>query len=74
MNTYLIRLRGQVNVDDLNALSPHQMTMVQMAPASTLIGIRTDQSGLVGLLRHLHHLGLTFLSVHRKEVRVELEE
>ena len=74
MNTYLIRLRGQVNVDDLNAMSPHHMTIVRMTPASTLIGIRTDQSGLVGLLRHLHHLGLTFLSVHREKVRVKLEK
>ena len=74
MNTYLIRLRGQVNVNDLNAMSPHQMTLVQMTPAATFISICTDQSGLVGLLRHLHHLGLTFLSVNREEERTELEK
>jgi hypothetical protein len=67
MNTYLIRLRGQVDVTDLNPMSPHQLTAVHMAPASTLICISTDQSGLLGMLVHLHNLGLTFLSVQQDE-------
>jgi hypothetical protein len=74
MNTYFIQLRGQVNVSDLNALSPHQMTVIQAKPASTLISICTDQSGLVGLLRLLHNLGLTLLSVIQEEERIELDK
>jgi hypothetical protein len=30
---------------------------------STFIAVRTDQSGLVGLVRHLHGLGLVLLSM-----------
>ena len=33
------------------------------ATAVTQFSIRTDQSGLIGLMRHLHHLGFVFLSV-----------
>ena len=32
---------------------------------TTLSGIITDQAGLVGLIRHLHGLGLALLSVER---------
>jgi hypothetical protein len=51
---YLIQLRGQVNESDLNAMSPIQITVVRVDTASTLFTVRTDQSGLIGLLRHLH--------------------
>lgn len=68
MNTYLIRLQGQVDVAELNAGSPHQMRPVTTGPdkartASTALTIRTDQAGLIGMLRHLHQLGLTLLSI-----------
>jgi hypothetical protein len=74
MNTYLIQIRGLVDVNDLNPMSPHQMTVIRMEPASTLISICTDQSGLVAILRHLHHMGLIFLSVLREGERTELEK
>jgi hypothetical protein len=67
MNSYLIQLRGQVDVTDLNPLSPHQMTITQMTPAATWVRICTDQSGLIGIMRHLHNLGLTIRSVHQEE-------
>ena len=62
--TYLIQLRGQVNESDLNAMSPIQMTVVRVDTASMLFIVCTDQSGLVGLLRHLHGRGFVLLSVH----------
>ena len=62
---YLIQLRGQVNENDLNAMSPIQMTVVRADTASTLFTICTDQSGLIGLMRHLHGLGLALVSVRR---------
>jgi hypothetical protein len=63
---YLIQLRGQVNEDEINAMSPLQMTVKQMDAASTLLTVSTDQSGLIGLMRHLHGLGFVFLSVKRE--------
>jgi hypothetical protein len=64
---YRIELRGQVDVDDLNALSPVQLKVERMDMAVTLFSVCTDQSGLVGLVRHLHGLGFVFLSVRRLE-------
>jgi len=58
MNTYLIQLQGQVDVNELNLMSPHQMVLVCTDPAGTQVSIYTDQSGLIGLMRHLpksHH-------------------
>ena len=65
MCTYHIQLRGQVDGGEINATSPFQMTVERVDQAATLITVRTDQSGLVGLLRHLHGLGFVFLSVSR---------
>jgi hypothetical protein len=64
---YLIQLRGQVDEDEINAMSPLQMTVKQMDAASTLLIVSTDQSGLIGLMRHLHSLGFVFLSVKCEE-------
>ena len=61
--TYQIGLRGQVDENDLNAVSPLQMMVVRVDTASTLFTICTDQSGLIGLLRHLHGRGFVLLSV-----------
>lgn len=56
--TYLIQLRGQVDEGEINAMSPVQITVERSDMASTLLSACTDQSGLIGLMRHLHGLGL----------------
>lgn len=61
--TYQIELQSQLDEHDLTLASPVNITLLQLRPASTLIAIRTDQSGLIGLLRHLHGRGLVLLSV-----------
>lgn len=63
--TFLIRLHGHVEADEVNAMTPLQMTRERIEPGATLFSVTTDQSGLIGLLRHLHGLGLLFLSVSR---------
>lgn len=63
MCTYHIQLRGQMDEGEINATSPLQMTAVRVNQAATLFSVRTDQSGLIGLLRHLHGLGFVFQSV-----------
>jgi hypothetical protein len=42
------------------------MTVVRMDTAATLFTIYSDQSGLVGLIRHLHERGYVFLSIGRE--------
>jgi hypothetical protein len=62
---YRIEVRGQVDESELNAQSPLQTTVVRAEPAATLFTIQADQSGLIGLVRHLHGRGFLLLSVVR---------
>ncbi len=63
---YHIRLRGQVDEAEINTMSPLHMTTVQTSADATLFTIHTDQSGLIGLMRHLHGLGFVILSIERE--------
>ena len=62
---YHVRLHGQVDEVDLNSMSPLQIAVEQADADVTMFSIRTDQSGLIGLLRHLHALGFIILSIVR---------
>jgi hypothetical protein len=55
-----------VDEDEINAMSPLQMTVIRTDVAATLLTVGTDQSGLIGLMRHLHGLRFVFLSVKRE--------
>lgn len=66
-HTYLIRIGGQASAEELNATSPLRVTVIRTEPAATLLALDADQSGLIGLLRHLHGLGFVLLSVGCKE-------
>jgi len=59
-----IEIQGHVDEEDLNASSPLQMTLMQSESGSTLLCLRTDPSGLIGLLRHLLARGHTLMAVH----------
>lgn len=61
---YKIMVRGQVDEKDLNANSPIQTTNVRVEMNVTVFTIHADQSGLIGLMRHLHSRGFMFLSMH----------
>ena len=77
--TYQIEVLGQMDEKDLNAGGPLQVTVVQASTdkacpdqgkerphASMLFTVCTDQSGLIGLLRHLHGRGLVLLAMYRE--------
>ena len=63
ISTYQIELQGQLDESDLSLTSPLEMTLLRLGASSTLFTIRADQSGLIGLLRHLHGRGLVLVSV-----------
>ena len=63
---YRIKVQGQVDERDLNAMSPLRARLVQVEPTATLFAIHADQSGLIGLIRHLHGRGLVLLSIDRE--------
>lgn len=67
MNTvcvYHIQLRGLIEEDEINAMSPLQLVKDWAETAVTQFSVHTDQSGLIGLMRHLHSLGFVFLSIN----------
>lgn len=70
MNIYHIQLRGQVDEEEINTMSPLQMVREGGDTAVTDFSVHTDQSGLVGLMRHLRGLGYVFLSVSRAKETV----
>ena len=57
LSTYHIEVRGQIDESDLNARSPRRATLVRTDPGSTHFAICADQSGLIGMIRHLHDRG-----------------
>lgn len=71
MNVYHITLRGQIDVEDLNCSSPHHMTPWQAQTEATVFILIADQSGLLGLIRHLHNMGLEIASIICQNERKE---
>ena len=65
ISTYHIQISGAVDEDTFNAKSPLQIKVVQVDSDATSFTICTDQSGLIGLIRHLHGQGFVLLFVQR---------
>ena len=64
--SYEIKVRGQVEAGELNTGSPVLMRVVGGDGLATRLAIEADQSGLMGLMRHLHGRGLVILLVRRE--------
>lgn len=65
VRTYNVQIYGWVEETDINPTSPLWLTVAQKEETSTWVTLQTDQSGLVGLIRHLHGLGLVLISMSR---------
>ncbi len=63
IGTYYIEVQGDIDEGSFNAVSPLQMTVVRKRPTGTTFTICADQSGLIGMLRHIHRHGFLLLSV-----------
>lgn len=59
---YQIEVQGIVDEGVFNATSPLRVKVVKADETATLMTLRVDQSGFVGLIRHLHHQGFVLLS------------
>ena len=64
--TYRIEGQGKVDEKVLNVNSPMKVVVNRAEGDSTVVMIHTDQSGLIGLMRHLHGQGFVFLSLNRE--------
>lgn len=66
MHMYAILLRGRIDPGELGAASPLRMKVECLEGENTKCEVRTDQSGIIGLLRYLHGRGFVVLSVSCK--------
>ncbi len=61
---YLIEVQGRVDVDWLQSFDSSAEIIVDEPTQTediTVLKVNTDQSGIVGLVRRLHGLGMTIL-------------
>ena len=65
--TYRVVVRGAVGEEELNRVSPFHVRLVSTSDLATTVTVHADQSGLIGLLRHLHGQGYVLLSFTRRE-------
>lgn len=64
ISSYKIEVQGMLEENDLNATCPIQVSTVNVDRTATRLAVCTDQSGLIGLIRHLHARGLVLISVY----------
>lgn len=65
VQVYQLRLREPLEERFLASYCPPGTTLVQEGDTTLLSNIETDQSGIMGLIRHLHNLGCTILELQR---------
>jgi hypothetical protein len=63
LTAYQIKLRGYLDEDFAAAYCPPGTQISTENEVTTLGNLQTDQSGIIGLLRHLHGLGCTILEL-----------
>jgi hypothetical protein len=63
-HSYQIRFEGTVDQEFVAAFCPPETTLSYDGAITTLDHLVTDQSGILGLVRHLHNLGYTILSLN----------
>lgn len=61
---YTISLDGVLEEEFISACLPPDCDIQVKEGITTLSNVRSDQSGMVGLIRHLHNLGCTILSIY----------
>lgn len=65
-SNYYIEVQGAIDLNAFNASSPLFVKVARTDTEATLLVVHTDQSGFVGLIRHLHQQGFVLLSMSRK--------
>lgn len=65
-SVYQIQIKGRVREEVLNSNSPSIVTVNRTDAKLTQFTVEVDQSGLIGLLRHLHGRGFSLLSVFKE--------
>lgn len=66
---YQIGVKGEMDETAFNLTSPLQITDLEVSAAGTQFTTFTDQSGLIGLLRHLHTQGFILLFFRSTDIQ-----
>ena len=61
---YRIKIKGFVDNDFVDSFCPPGCALERESDATILSNIHTDQSGILGLIRQLHNLGCTIVSMN----------
>jgi len=62
---YQIRIYEQMGAAEIERFAPPDLQLEPAGNNTTLLSVRSDQAGLIGLIRQLHGLGFTLLSIQR---------
>lgn len=60
---YVLRISGTLDADFLASYCPAGVTMTFHDDHITLASLRTDQSGIIGIIRQLHNFGCVLLAL-----------
>ncbi len=60
---YRITLQGRMDEEFVSAYCPAGTVLVQEGDIARLTNVRADQAAIIGLVRHLYHLGFTILAL-----------
>jgi len=63
IRTCTLTLPGELHADFASTFCPPETMFVRGAKTLRLANLRLDQSGLIGLLRHLHNVGCVSLAL-----------
>jgi hypothetical protein len=61
--SYTLTFSGALDDDFLASYCPQGTTLTTANGIAILDAIHTDQSGIIGLIRHLHNLGCVILNL-----------
>jgi len=64
LRSYTLQLSGVLEDDFVASHCPPETVVLRKDNTTSLTNLHTDQSGMIGLLRHLHNLGYIILSVN----------
>lgn len=67
-STYQIEIQGKVRSEQLTVGGPLNVHVTRIADETSSLVVRTDQAGMIGLMRHLHGQGFVILSLCRKGI------
>jgi hypothetical protein len=71
LRSYTLKLSGTLDDDFVTSFCPSEIIVLRENETTNLSNIHTDQSGIIGLIRNLHNLGCTILSLNSESISLE---